>query len=152
MSIRHRTGSDDLGASDADAQADNGGASPEIGGGERSPDNHRRFAGTHPSSARKRRRRHRSAQKGRRPRPLGAGPPADVASRERIFQDIEGLLRQIREQAEESADWSEEQLQDITQTVTGFTRSLEQEGDPISSRTQGEYQRIREKLSQALKG
>lgn len=68
-----------------------------------------------------------------------------------MFQDIEGLLRQIREQAEESAGWTEQQLSEITQTVTAFTRSLEAEADPVSDRTRGEYQRIREKLSQALK-
>jgi C4-type Zn-finger protein len=69
-----------------------------------------------------------------------------------MFQDIEGLLRQIRERAEEASVWTEDQLQDFTQTVTFFTRSLEQEGEQISQRARSEYQRIREKLSQALRG
>jgi len=76
----------------------------------------------------------------------------DVVSRERIFQELEGLLRQIREQAEESADWAEDQLSEITRTVTSFTKSLEEQADPIPERARSEYQRIREKLSQALKG
>ena len=99
------------------------------------------------------RRRHRS-QKGKRRRPSsqGGAPHIDIVSRERMFQDIEGLLRQIREQAEESPVWTEQQLQDFTQTVTGFTKSLEQEGEQISPRVRSEYQRIRDKLSQALRG
>jgi C4-type Zn-finger protein len=67
-----------------------------------------------------------------------------------VFQSVEGLLRQIREQAEETAQWTEAELREITQTVTAFTKSLEQEHDPISERARMEYQRIREKLSQAL--
>jgi len=67
-----------------------------------------------------------------------------------VFQSVEGLLRQIREQAEETAQWTEDELREITQTVTTFTKSLEQEADPISDRARMEYQRIREKLSQAL--
>jgi hypothetical protein len=69
-----------------------------------------------------------------------------------MFQDIEGLLRQIREGAEESAAWSAEELSQFVQAVTGFTKSLEAEADPISERVRVEYQRIRDKLSQALKG
>jgi C4-type Zn-finger protein len=68
-----------------------------------------------------------------------------------MFQDIEGLLRQIRERAEEAAVWTEDQLNDFTQSVTGFTKSLEQEGEPLSLRARGEYQRIRDKLSYALR-
>lgn len=102
--------------------------------------------------SRKRRRRQRT-QRGKR---RGAGPSRpthiETVSRERMFQDIEGLLRRIREQAEESASWTEQQLSEITQTVTAFTRSLEGEVDPISDRARSEYQRIREKLSQAMKG
>ena len=105
------------------------------------------------SSGRKRRRRHRSP-KGKRRRHAGqvGTPHIDIVSRERMFQDIEGLLRQIRERAEESVVWTEEQLNDFTQTVTGFTKSLEQEGDQISQRMRSEYQRIREKLTHALRG
>lgn len=80
----------------------------------------------------------------------GAAARVDAASRERVFQSVEGLLRQIREQAEEGAQWSETELREITQTVTAFTKLLEQESDPISERALSEYQRIREKLSQAL--
>ncbi|MFQ5667643.1 MAG: hypothetical protein ACE5I7_14620 [Candidatus Binatia bacterium] len=61
-------------------------------------------------------------------------------------------MRRIREQAEESTTWTEQQLSEITQSVTGFTRALEHEADPISDRARTEYQRLREKLSQALKG
>jgi hypothetical protein len=105
------------------------------------------------SSGRKRRRRHRSP-KGKRRRHSGQGgtPHIDIVSRERMFQDIEGLLRQIRERAEESVVWTEEQMNDFTQTVTGFAKSLEQEGDQISQRMRSEYQRIREKLGHALRG
>ena len=92
---------------------------------------------------------------GRQPRPpeqqrSGGGARIEVASRERVFQSVEGLLRQIREQAEESSQWTEAELREITQTVTTFTKSLEQESDPISDRVRLEYDRIREKLSQAL--
>lgn len=103
-------------------------------------------------SGRKRRRRHRSQKGPRRfPSQGGGGPHIDVVSRERMFQDIEGLLRQIRERAEEATVWSDDQLNDFTQTVTGFTKSLEQEGEQISQRVRSEYQRIRDKLSQALR-
>lgn len=102
-------------------------------------------------SGRKRRRRHRS-QKERPRRPFQAsGGHIDTVSRERMFQDIEGLLRQIRERAEEGAVWTEDQLNDFTQSVTGFTKSLEQEGEPLSLRVRSEYQRIRDKLSYALR-
>ena len=105
-------------------------------------------------SGNKRRRRHRSQQGKRRPPSQGGGgggPHIDIVSRERMFQDIEGLLRQIRERAEEATVWTEEQLNDFTQTVTGFTKSLEQEGEQISQRVRSEYQRIRDKPSQALR-
>lgn len=149
MAIRHFTASEPVEASESDRQA-NADRDPETGGVGPQPAVQTRVDSTTQAGARKRRRRHR-AQKGKRRRPQNA-PHVDVVSRERIFQDIEGLLRQIREQAEESASWSEAQLNEITQTVTAFTRSLEQEGDPISPRAHGEYQRIRDKLSQALKG
>ena len=102
-------------------------------------------------AGRKRRRRHRSQkEQPRRPFQRGSGP-IDTVSRERMFQDIEGLLRQIRERAEEASVWTEEQLNEFTQNVTGFTKSLEQEGEPLSQRARGEYQRIRDKLSYALR-
>lgn len=103
-------------------------------------------------SSRQKRRRQRSQHGKFRPPSRGGAPQLDVVSRERVFQDLEGLLRQIREQAEESTDWAEDRLNEITQTVTSFTKSLEEQGDPISERSRSEYQRIREKLSQALRG
>jgi len=61
-------------------------------------------------------------------------------------------LRQIREQAEETARWNEDQIRDFVLTVTTFTRTLEQfDGEKISPRIQGDYQRVREKLTQALR-
>src|SRR5262249_32735416 len=105
--------------------------------------------------SRRKRRRQRPQQHGKRARPpeqqrSSTGARLDAASREGVFQSVEGLLRQIREQAEETAQWSEAELREITQTVTAFTKSLEQEHDPISERARMEYQRLREKLSQVL--
>jgi hypothetical protein len=101
---------------------------------------------------RKRRRRQRS-QRNKPHRPAFVRAPlGDTVSRERVFQDLEGLLRQIREQAEESSNWAEDRLVEIAQTVTNFTKSLEEQVDPIPERARSEYQRIRDRLSQALKG
>ena len=71
-----------------------------------------------------------------------------------MFQELEGLLRQIREEAEEeqSAGYSESQLNEFAQTVVGFTRHLEEQSEPLPERTRSEYHRIRDRLSQALKG
>lgn len=104
--------------------------------------------------SRKRRRRQRP-QRGKRRRPgQGGGVHVDLVSRERMFQELEGLLRQIREQAEENegGGWREEDVNEIAQAVSSFTKYLEEQSDPISERTRGEYQRLREKLSQAVKG
>ncbi len=103
----------------------------------------------------RRKRRRQRPQHGKHQRPhepqrARVGARHDSASRERVFLSVEGLLRQIREQAEEGVQWTEAELREITQTVTAFTKSLEQEGDPISDRAQTEYQRLREKLSHAL--
>jgi hypothetical protein len=76
----------------------------------------------------------------------------EFVTRERIFQELEGLLRQVREQAEESGGWPEERLSPLVQAVTGFTKSLDEQSDPIPERTRSEYQRIRDRLSQALRG
>jgi hypothetical protein len=101
-------------------------------------------------------RRKRRRPRPQRGKPFGGGDargaPADFASRERIFQELEGLLRQIREQAEESGSWPEDRLAEFTQAVTSFTKSIEEQSDPISQRAHSEYQRIRDKLSQALRG
>ncbi|HYD50052.1 MAG TPA: hypothetical protein VEB21_16965, partial [Terriglobales bacterium] len=76
----------------------------------------------------------------------------DSTNRERIFQHVEGLLRQIREVAEEEAGkYTEDQLNDYTVTVTNFTRALEEEGDLRSDRIRSEYMRVRDKLTYALK-
>jgi len=75
-----------------------------------------------------------------------------MVSREQIFQDIEGLLRQIREQAEENARWNDEEIREFVQTVTTFTRALEQfDGEAITPRLHSDYQRVRDKLVQALR-
>jgi len=68
-----------------------------------------------------------------------------------MYQDIEGLLRQIRERAEETPLWTEDQMNDFTQTVTGFMRTLDEEGGQVSDRAMNEYHRVRDKLSQALR-
>jgi hypothetical protein len=99
----------------------------------------------------KKRRRNRSQRPREQRAPSGGEGVIDVVNRERMFQDVEGLLRQIRERAEETAEWSMEQLSDFTQAVTGFTKSLEQEGDSVSQRVRSDYQRVRDKLSQALR-
>lgn len=74
------------------------------------------------------------------------------ASRERIFQDLEGLLRQLREEAEASPAVAAEEISLMAQAVSTFTRTLEEQPDPISERVHCEYQRIREKLVQSLRG
>jgi hypothetical protein len=131
------------GRADTDAQL-------SMGGGEPRSD----YGAGGAAGARRKRRRQRP-QHGKRPRPheqhrTVASGRLDVTTRERVFQSVEGLLRQIREQADETSHWTEDELREITQTVTSFTKSLEQEHDPISERARLEYQRIREKLSQAL--
>jgi len=109
--------------------------------------------GQPPSDSMSKRRRRQRPQRGKHRRPPHArGALFEGMSRERVFQELEGLLHQIREQAEESVDWAEGRLTEITQTVTTFTKSLEEEADPIPERARVEYQRIREKLSQVLKG
>lgn len=97
-------------------------------------------------------------RKRRRQRAQGPRPPhrrvgqLESASRERIFQDLEGLLRQLREEAEASSEMAAEQISLMAQTVSTFTRALEEQSDPISERAHTEYQRIREKLVQTLRG
>jgi len=77
----------------------------------------------------------------------------DNVNRERIFQDLEGLLRQIREEAEESSNGriSEGQISEMARVVGAFSKVLEEQSDPISERARGEYRRIREKLVQTLR-
>ncbi len=110
--------------------ADNGGA----GGGSR------------------RKRRRQRAQRGKRRRGPQGHMHVEGVSREHIFQELEGLLRQIREEAEESSNWAEAEINQMAHAVTAFTKELEEQSDPISERVRGEYQRIRERLTQALRG
>jgi hypothetical protein len=155
MSTRRQGAQDELEAPELAAQSSAGGnTEPRLGvaGNQAGAARVLDANGAPYSASRKRRRRHRS-QKGKQRRPAQVNAPhLDLVSRERMFQDIEGLLRQIRERAEDSTAWTDEQLSDFTQAVTGFTKLLEQEGEPVSQRGRGEYQRMREKLSQALKG
>lgn len=105
-----------------------------------------------PGVGRKKRRRPRPQRGKPRRNSEPHGPRIDVVSRESVFQELEGLLRQIREEAEELGSWPAERLAEYTHVVVNFTKSLEEQADPLSERTRSEYQRIREKLSQALKG
>jgi len=112
------------------------------------------------NSRRKRRRQRPQRQKRRKGGGGGGGGGGhsksaalkDDTDRERIFQDIEGLLRRIREEAEELGDRTEEELADVTATVTNFTKILEEEAEVVSERARAEYHRVREKLSHALRG
>lgn len=104
-----------------------------------------------PGGAR-RHRRHQRPQRGKQRRPVARSMHLEGVSRERAFQELEGLLRQIREQAEESENWAEDRLNEITQAVTSFTKTLEEHVDPIPERVRMEFHRVREKLSQVLKG
>jgi len=108
------------------------------------------------AGGRSRKRRRARGQRNKRHRPqqetrVTGGPRGDNTSRERMFQDVEGLLRQIREHAEETREWSQEELREITHNVTTFTRALEQESEPLSERARGDYHRLRDKLTQALR-
>ena len=155
MSISRRSGPDELVASGGSSGSGHSGAGAEQRKGDQGGNVHAHKGQSGPGApgfSRKRRRRQRS-ERGKRRRTTHVRPaPTHAMNREHIFQDIEGLLRQIREQAEESPDWTEQQLNEITQAVTSFTKSLEEEADPISDRARNEYQRIREKLSNAMKG
>lgn len=111
------------------------------------------------NNSRRKRRRQRPQRTKRRKGGGGGGgghsksaAVKDDTDRERIFQDIEGLLRRIREEAEESGDRTEEDLADVVATVTNFTRILEEEAEVVSERARVEYHRVREKLSHALRG
>jgi len=109
-------------------------------------------AGNGGGSRKKRRRQRAQRSKRHRSNPGRPSIALDLVSRESMFQDVEGLLRQIRERAEETAEWTAEQLNDFTHTVTTFMKSLEEETEQVSERARSEYQRIRDKLSQALRG
>lgn len=118
--------------------------------GGRQPDSKVSEIGAGAGGSRRRRRRQRS-QRGKRWRPQGH-VHSEGMNREHIFQELEGLLRQIREEAEESPNRAEEEVSAMAQTVTTFTKELEEQSDPVSERLRSEYQRIREILTQALRG
>ncbi|MBI3782527.1 MAG: hypothetical protein HY270_03900 [Deltaproteobacteria bacterium] len=102
------------------------------------------------AASRKKRRR----QRGQRNKHRTPGSPSlhgDSANRERVYQDVEGLLRQIRELAEENAAYTQEQLDDFTQSVVTLFKALESEGQMISDRLFADYQRVRDKLNMALR-
>jgi hypothetical protein len=110
------------------------------------------FAGARSGAGSRKRRRRQRSQRAKHRRPLPSATRVNSAvSREGIFQELEGLLRQIREQAEESATGNGAQLNEIVHTVTSFTKSLEEQADPISDRARSEFQRIRDRLSQVLR-
>jgi hypothetical protein len=100
-------------------------------------------------SRRKRRRQRAQRGKGRR---LQGHIHSEGVNREHMFQELEGLLRQIREEAEESSNRAEDEVSAIAHTVTTFTKELEEQFDPVSERLRSEYQRIRAMLTQALRG
>ncbi len=100
----------------------------------------------------RRKRRRQRAQRGKRRRGPQGHAHIEGVNRERIFQELEGLLRQIREEAEESSHWAEAEINQMAHAVSTFTKDLEEQSDPISERVRSEYQRIREKLTQALRG
>jgi hypothetical protein len=100
--------------------------------------------------SRRKRRRQRS-QRGKHRRPQGHVHGEGV-SREHIFQELEGLLRQIREEAEESSNWAEDKINSMAKTVSTFTKELEEQSEPVSERLRSEYQRVREMLTQVLRG
>jgi hypothetical protein len=114
------------------------------------PDSYAAEVGGSAGGARRKRRRQRPAR-GKRQRSQGHAQAEDV-SREGIFQELEGLLRQIREEAQESPNRPEEEISAIARTVSTFTKTLEDQGDPISERLRTEYQRLREMLTQRLRG
>lgn len=82
-----------------------------------------------------------------------AAPAAhnDVANREHVFQDIEGRMRRIRELAEEGAAYSSDEIRQLAQNVVSLFRTLEGEGEVVSDRAFAEYQRLRDRLNQALR-
>jgi hypothetical protein len=118
--------------------------------GGRQPDSNVSGIGAGPGGSRRKRRRQRS-QRGKRRHPQGR-VQGEGLNREHIFQELEGLLRQIREEAEESSNRTEEEVNAMAHTVATFTRELEEQSDPVSERLRSEYQRIRETLTQALRG
>jgi len=150
MSTRGRNVPQAYGAAGRGSEVHTGGGAQQRRG-DWQPNAHQ-AAGAGPQDGARRRRRRQRTQRGKRPRGTESrAPRPDTVSREHIFQELEGLLRQIREQAEEVGGWPEERLTPLVQAVTGFTRSLDEQSDPISERTRDEYKRIREKLSQALR-
>jgi hypothetical protein len=137
---------------------DNGSGSRMDSGGPRDNGDGRGGGQRNFNNSRRKRRRQRP-QRGKRHKGGGGGGGGhsksaglkDDTDRERIFQDIEGLLRRIREEAEEMGGRSEQELADVTATVTNFTKILEEEAEVVSERARVEYHRVREKLNHALR-
>lgn len=106
-----------------------------------------------PGGGSRRKRRRQRSQRGKR---QGFTPVrshhGEGISRERIFQELEGLLRQVREEAEESPGMAEEQINEVARLVSTFTKALDEQSDPVSERLRGEYQHLREKLVRMLRG
>lgn len=150
MSTTHEGASEDLpeGDDNGSGGGDSGGPRDHDGGG----------GGRNNFNNRRKRRRQRPQRTKHRKGGGGGGGGGhqrsqavkDDTDRERLFQDIEGLLRRIREEAEESGR-PEEQLRDITATVTTFTKLLEEESEVVSERARMEYHRVRERLNNALR-
>jgi hypothetical protein len=144
------------GASEGSPDGDDGGSGGRMDSG--GPRNHGDGGGgggqRNFNNSRRKRRRQRP-QRTKRHKGGGGGQQRshavkDDTDRERIFQDIEGLLRRIREEAEE-AGRPEEELRDVTATVTNCTKILEEETEVVSERARVEYHRVREKLNHALR-
>ncbi len=103
---------------------------------------------------RNKRRRQRQQQRPnkQRRRPSAKESAAlDSVGRERMYQQVEGLLRQIREEAEENGAFSDDELREYVSTVTSFMSLLDEESEPLTERARSEYLRVRDKLTHALR-
>ena len=134
------------GSGGAGAPGGGGGNGRNGGGPVRMQGNHSGDGGGGGIGRKKRRRQRNKKRVGVSPSPHG-----DNANRERVYQDIDGLLRQIRELAEETSAYSQERLDEFTQVVMTLFKALEGEGEMVSDRLYGEYLRVRDKLNLALK-
>jgi len=101
---------------------------------------------------RHKRRRQRPQRPKRRIPSAKESAALDSVGRERMFQQVEGLLRQIRELAEETNEFTEDDLRNYTTMVTTFMTLLEEESEPISERARSEFLRVRDRLTQVLRG
>lgn len=148
MSTSHEGASDEM----SEGNENGSGAGADAHG----PRDHNDRGGGHRNFGPRRKRRRQRPQRTKRRKGSGGPQPRSAAvkddtDRERLFQDIEGLLRRIREDAEENGDRSEQELREITATVTNFTKLLEEESEVVSERARTEYHRVRERLNHALR-